>query len=87
MKCLMRECVQKTWDLRYFKMHSSRRKGLIGTRNVRRCISSLCCPYDDFLLSFWQVERGTLPTSRMWMAMYRYASVVDMLPIDNGAGA
>ena len=37
------------------------------------------------LLSFWHVERGTLQTSRMWMAI-RYASDVDMLPIDNGGG-
>ena len=35
------------------------------------------------LLSFWQVERGTLQTSRRWMAIW-YASAVDMLPIDNG---
>ena len=34
MKCLPREWVQKTHDLRFFKMHSLRRKGLIGTRKV-----------------------------------------------------
>ena len=31
MKCSLREWVQKTCDLQFFKMHSSRRKGLIGT--------------------------------------------------------
>ena len=29
-KYLPREWVQRTHDLRYFRMHSSRRKGLIG---------------------------------------------------------
>ena len=36
-------------------------------------------------LSFWQVETGTLETSRMQMAI-KHDSVVDMLPIDNGVG-
>ena len=38
MKCLLGEWVQKSQDLRYFKMHSLRRKGLIGTRKVGRCV-------------------------------------------------
>ena len=37
------------------------------------------------LFSFLQMKKGTLPTSRMWMDI-RLASVVDMLPIDNGVG-
>ena len=37
-KCLPREWVQKIQDLRYFKIHSLRRKDLIGTRKVGRCI-------------------------------------------------
>ena len=36
-------------------------------------------------LSFPQMERGTLPTSIMWMGV-RFASVVGMLPTDNGVG-
>ena len=48
-KCSLIEWVQKIRDLRYFKMHSSRRKGLIGTREVRRCIGNLYCSYDDCL--------------------------------------
>ena len=37
------------------------------------------------LLSFLQVDRGTLQTSRMWVAV-TYTLVVDMFPIDNGVG-
>ena len=37
------------------------------------------------LLSFLQMEKGTLPTSRMWMDK-RFASVVAMLSTDNGVG-
>ena len=53
MKCLPREWVQKSKDLRHFKMHSSRRKGQIGTRKVGRCICNLYCPYGicPFMLS------------------------------------
>ena len=41
------ECVQKSQDLRYFKMHTLRRKDLIGTRKIGRCIGSLYCMSDD----------------------------------------
>ena len=37
-KCSQQEWVQKNQDFRYFKMHSLRRKDLIGTRKVERCI-------------------------------------------------
>ena len=37
-KYFLREWVEKTQDLRYFKRHSSSRKGLIGTRKVGRCV-------------------------------------------------
>ena len=47
-KCVPREWVQKSLDLRYFKMHSFRKKDLIGTRKVRRCIRNLYCSYDDY---------------------------------------
>ena len=47
-KCLPREWFHKSWDLRYFKMHSLRRKGLIGTQKVGRCIRNLYCSYDDW---------------------------------------
>ena len=46
-KCSPQEWIQKSQDLRYFKMHSSRRKDLIGTRKVGRCIGILYCSYDD----------------------------------------
>ena len=40
-KCSPQEWAQKSQDLRYFKMHTSRRKNLIGTRKVGRCIGNL----------------------------------------------
>ena len=46
-KCLHREWVKKTGELRYFKMHSSWRKGLIGMRKIGRCIGNLYYPYDE----------------------------------------
>ena len=46
-ECVSREWVERAHDLRYFKMHSSRRKGLIGMRKVGRCIGNLYCPYDE----------------------------------------
>ena len=46
-KCSPQEWVQKSQDLRYFKLHSSRRKDLIGTRKVGRCIRNLYYSYDD----------------------------------------
>ena len=48
-KCSPWEWVQKSQDLRYFKMHSSRRKDLIGARKVGRFIGNLYCSYDDCL--------------------------------------
>ena len=59
-------------------MHSLRRKGLIGKKKVGSCIGNLYFPFA--LLSFLQVEIGTPATFRMWMDI-RFASVVDMLPI------
>ena len=44
-KCLLREWDEKMHDLRYFKMHSLRRKGLTGKRKVGRCNGgNLYCP-------------------------------------------
>ena len=37
-KCSPQEWVQKSQDLRYFKMNTSKRKELIGTRKVGRCL-------------------------------------------------
>ena len=48
-KCSPREWVQKSQDLRDFKMHSPRRKDLIGRRKFGRCIRNLYCSYDDCL--------------------------------------
>ena len=42
-KCSPQEWVQKSQDLWYFKMNTSRRKELIGTRKVGRCLGSLYC--------------------------------------------
>ena len=46
-KCLPGEWVKKTHDLRFFKMHSLRRKGLIGTRKAGRYIGKFYCLYDN----------------------------------------
>ena len=42
-KCSPQEWVQKSQDLQYFKMNTPRRKELIGTRKVGRCLGSLYC--------------------------------------------
>ena len=42
-KCSPQEWVQKSQDLWYFKRNTSRRKELIGTRKVGRCLGSLYC--------------------------------------------
>ena len=82
-KCSQGEWVQKSQDLRYFKMYSSRRKDLIGAKKVGRCIGNLYCSYGDcpFKLS----AEGKRNTSRMWMDT-RFASAVEMLPVDSGGG-
>ena len=46
-KCSPQEWLQKSQDLRYFKMNTSRRKDLIGTRRVGICIGSLYCMSTD----------------------------------------
>ena len=46
-KCSPQEWVQKSQDLRYFKMNTSRRKELIGTRKVGRCLVGLYCMSAD----------------------------------------
>ena len=45
-KCSPQEQLQKSQDLRYFKIYSSRRKDLIGTRTLGRCIRNLYCTFD-----------------------------------------
>ena len=42
-KCSQQEWVEKSQDLQYFKMNTLRRKDLIGTRKVGRCLGSLYC--------------------------------------------
>ena len=42
-KCSPQEWVQKSQDLWYFKMNTLRRKELIGTQKVGRCLGSLYC--------------------------------------------
>ena len=51
-KCSSKRRVQKSQDLRYFKMHTSRRKDLIGTRKVGRCMGNLYCAFDDCPFKF-----------------------------------
>ena len=46
-KCSPREWVQKSQDLRSFKMNTLRGKDLIGMRKVGRCIISLYCMSND----------------------------------------
>ena len=46
-KCLPREWVERIHDLRYFRMHSSGRKGLVGTRKVGKSLGNLYSPYDE----------------------------------------
>ena len=46
-KCSPQEWVQKSQDLRYFKIHSLRGNDLIGTRKVGRCIRNLYCAFHD----------------------------------------
>ena len=46
-KCSPQEWVQKSQDLMYFEMNTSRRKELIGTRKVGRCLGSLYCMSTD----------------------------------------
>ena len=48
-KCSPQEWVQKSKNLWYFKMNTLRRKDLIGTRKVGRCIRSLYCMSNDCL--------------------------------------
>ena len=50
--CLCTEWVKRTHDLRYFRMQSSRRKGLIGTKKVGRCLGNHYCPYDECPFKF-----------------------------------
>ena len=45
-KCLPREWAQKSQDLRYFKMLSTKRKYLIGTGKVGRYTDNLYCPFE-----------------------------------------
>ena len=47
-RCSPQEWVQKSQDLRYFKMHSSKRKELIGMRKVGRCVRNLYYTSDDY---------------------------------------
>ena len=42
-KCSPQEWVQKSQDWRYFKMNTLRRKELIGTGKVGRCLGGLYC--------------------------------------------
>ena len=62
-KCSPQECVQKSQDLRYFKMNTSRRKDLIGMRKVGRCIRSLYCMSDD--CQFKHSAEGKLNTMNL----------------------
>ena len=66
-KCSPQELVQKSQDLWYFKMNTSRRKELIGTRKVDRCLGSLYwmstdCPFkhsaegQSNMMNFWNVS-------------------------------
>ena len=47
-KSLPREWVKRIHDLRYFKINSSRRKGIIGMTKIGRCTGNLYYLYDEF---------------------------------------
>ena len=76
-KCFPQELVQRIQNLRFFKMHSSRRKDLIETSKVRRCIRNLYCSYGDYPFKLSAEGKSTLPTFRMWMDVM-VASAVEM---------
>ena len=46
-KGLPREWVERTHDLRHFKLHSSQRKGFIGTRKVGKSIGNMYCLFNE----------------------------------------
>ena len=71
------ELVQKSQDLRYFKMHSSRRKDVIEQGRVEGALKIYITPMMNTHLSFLQKGKGILPTFRMWMET-RFASAVEM---------
>ena len=62
-KCLPEEWIERTHDFKYFKMHSSERKGLIGMRKVGMYLGNLYCPYDNTLFKFftrWREDHSKL---------------------------
>ena len=77
LKCSSHEWVQKSQDMYYFKMHSSRWKNLIRTRKAGRCIGNLYCAFDEYPFNL------TLQTSRIWLDT-RFAPAVAMLPVGSG---
>ena len=76
-KCSPQEWAEKSQDERYFKMHSLRRKDLIGTRKVESALEICIALMMIAHLNFLQKEKGTLPTFSMWMDT-RCVSAVEM---------
>ena len=72
-------------DIRYLKMHSSQRKGLIGMRKVGRCTVNLYYPYDECPFKLSADEERNRSYYRMLRAI-RYASAVNIFLIGNGVG-
>ena len=79
-KCLPREWAQKSQDAFFEKEGPDRNKK--GWKVSWK-------PVLPFMMnahsSFLQKEKGTLPTSIIWLDA-RFASAVEMLPVDNGVG-
>ena len=59
-KCSPQEWVQKSQDLRYFKMNTLRRKDPMGMRKAGRCIRSLYCMSNDCPFKHSAEEKSNL---------------------------
>ena len=60
-KCLPKDWFERTHDLRYFRMHSSKKKCLIRMGKIERCIDILCCSFNKH--TFKVLTRGKRNTS------------------------
>ena len=84
-KSLPNDRVERTHDLRHFKMHSSRRKGLLGMRMVGRCIGNL---YSSFIECPFIVLAGAKSNNLHFQNVegHKICVAVNILLLDNGVG-
>ena len=76
-KCSPQEWVQKSQDLRYFKMNKLKRKDLTGMRKVGRCIGSLYCMCNDCPFKH-SAEGKSNMTNFQNVSNIRFASAVEI---------